>query len=53
MLEPLSLFQLSKVFDKGKLLINKLLSQGYHRAKIVLTLKRFMGGTLYYDLVNP
>ena len=37
--------------DRGKLLTSKLLSQGYRRAKLVSTLKKFYGR--HQDLVDP
>ena len=37
--------------DRGKLLTSKLLSQGYRRAKLVSTLKKFYGRC--HDLVDP
>ena len=37
--------------DRGKLLTSKLLSQGYRRAKLGSTLKKFYGR--HHDLVHP
>ena len=37
--------------DRGKLLTSKSLSQGYRRAKLVSTLKKFYGR--HHDLVDP
>ena len=36
---------------RGKVLTTKLLSQGYQKAKLVATLKKFYGR--HQDLVNP
>ena len=36
---------------RGKVLITKLLSQGYRKSKLVATLKKFFGR--HHDLVNP
>ena len=37
--------------ERGKVLTTKLLSQGYQKAKMVATLKKFYGR--HHDLVNP
>ena len=37
--------------DRGKVLTSKLLSQGYRRAKLVSTLKKFYGR--HHALVDP
>ena len=37
--------------ERGKVLITKLLSQGYQKNKLVATLKKFYGK--HHDLVNP
>ena len=37
--------------ERGKVLTIKLLSQVYHKTKLVATLKKFYGR--YHDLVNP
>ena len=37
--------------ERGKVLTTKLLSQGYQKAKLVPTLKKFYGR--HHDLVNP
>ena len=37
--------------ERGKVLTQKLLSQGYQKTKLVATLKTFYGR--HHDLVNP
>ena len=37
--------------ERGKVLTQKLLSQGYQKTKLVATLKKFYGR--HHDLVNP
>ena len=37
--------------DRGKLLTDKLFSQGYRKAKLVSTVKKFYGR--HHDLVDP
>ena len=37
--------------ERGKVLTQKLLSQGYQKTKLVATLKKFSGR--HHDLVNP
>ena len=39
------------IVDRGKLLMNKLLSLGYRRAKLVSTVKKFYGR--HHDMVDP
>ena len=46
-----SLFKLSGLMERGKVLTTKLLSQGYQKTKLVATLKKFYGR--HHDLVNP
>ena len=49
MLEPIA--NIKTLFDRGKLLTNKLFLQEYHKAKSVSTLKVFYGRN--HDLVDP
>ena len=42
---------LQDFMERGKVLTQKLLSQGYQKTKLVATLKKFYGR--HHDLVNP
>ena len=44
-------FNYQDFMERGKVLITRLLSQGYQKTKLVATLKKFYGR--HHDLVNP